>query len=92
MVNQGNLGIVFASAVYMDRIRAAIKRMAKISTYLKKSLIHLLIRKGSEDYLCSIRRGPEYAGVFCILPYYILPYCILPYSNIYYLIQMHTGI
>ena len=45
MVNQGNLGIIFAFAVYMDRIRAAIRRMTKLSSYvLEEVLIHLSIR------------------------------------------------
>ena len=70
MVNQGNLGIILAFAVYMDRIRAEIRRMTELSNdILEEVLIHLSIRYiRSEDYLCAISRGPEYAGLFCIRP------------------------
>ena len=44
-VNQGNSCILFAFAVYMDRIRAAIRRVTKLSSYvLEDVLIHLSIR------------------------------------------------
>ena len=37
MANRGNFGQIFVFAVYMDRIRGAIRIMTKLSTYLKKS-------------------------------------------------------